>query len=842
MQSKNFSYYATISHQELLQDLQTNLVTGLTSTAVTTLQKQLGINAISGKKIYWWHILLKQFQSPFMYLYLLIALILLVMQEYGNFIIILLCVLVTVITGFLQEYRACMGLESLQRYLKPIARVLRNGTLVNISSKELVPGDVIFLEPGDIIPADARLIKTDDLTIDESSITGESSAVIKSSEALIKKPESMYEAHTIGFAGTVVLTGKATAIVYATGQSSIIGSIAQLTFETVQDSKLAQSTNQLGKLVMSMVIIILIAMFLINIFFKQNISLLNLFLFTITLAVAAIPEALPIVLTFCLSQGAMRLAKHQVIVKRLSAVEDLGSIQLLCTDKTGTITENKLRVVQIYGDQIKTPFLGTISKEVVNIKSGKLTGFDKALWMYATKEDQKRIKDCTILDDAPFDPAKRRSLKIVLIDQINILIVRGAYEEIIERCIPLSVDQKKEIETWIHMQGLAGNRIMAVAYKELSSDSAYKSLWELENNMTLCGCIAFTDPLKKTASHAITRAHKLGIQVRIISGDSPDVCAAIGMQLNIINNINEVITGRELEALPDDTKTDLIKKSTVFARITPEQKYDIIRTLQHDYVVGYLGDGINDAPALKAAHVSLAVQGAAPIAQEAADIILLHNSLRVIIEGVYQGRTVVANTLKYIKTTMASNLGNCYAIAIATLFIDHLPMLPIHILLVNLFSDFPMIAISTDTVDASDLKNPSLFSFKSNIGLVFVLGTISTLFDFIYFALFKSSPAPVLQTGWFIFSILTEVAFIFSVRSNKVALRAKAPSYYLMITALISVASVLILPYTRIGKDVLHFWPLSTTALAKIAMIVAIYFVATEFAKCWYIQKTSTNN
>ncbi len=836
MSQKEFGYYATQPIESLLKEFNTSKKNGLSKEQVLIQQKEFGINQIFNNKIHWWHILLSQFKSPFIFLYILIALLLLFVNEFTNFIIIILCVTITIITGFYQEFRAFSGLKALKRYLKPTARVIRNGKEQEIASAELVPGDIIFLEPGDVIPADIRFIETQDITVDESSITGESISVPKTASDLNEHPESLYEAHTIGFSGTIVSTGKAIAVVFAIGQSSMIGSIAHLTFDTMQDSKLAQSTAQLGHFVIIIVFAILAFMFALNLYIKgSSISLFDLFIFTITLAVAAIPEALPLVITFCLSQGAMRLAKHQVIVKRLSAVEDLGSIQVLCTDKTGTITENKLSIVSTYGIHAENAIIyGSISKETLSRTPKLLNGFDRALWHYLRPNEQHRVKASTLHDEAPFDPIKRRSLRLITFENKTLLIAKGAFEEIIDRCSDISDEEHKKLTLWVEEQGLAGNRIIAIANKEIIQHPTSELLWSLENNMTLLGCISFEDPLKKTASAALAKANKLGIQVKIISGDSPHVCSAIAQQLNLITDAAQVVTGKQLASLSDAQKHEIIKNNAVFARITPEQKYEIIQYLQHQYIVGYLGDGINDAPALKAANVSLAVPGAAFIAKDAADIILLRNSLRVVIEGIHQGRIVVANTLKYIKTTMASNLGNCYAIAIASLLIEHLPMLPIQILLLNLFSDFPMIALSTDTVDTGELKSPALYVLKQNIVIIFLLGIISSFSDFIYFGLFKKYSPEVLQTGWFVLSILTEVAFIFSIRTTRFFLFAKRPSAALLLISLVVCAGTIFLPQTAFGQHVLHFTPLSITHYIYIGLIVVLFFASTEITKYWY--------
>jgi len=417
------------------------------------------------------------------------------------------------------------------------------------------------------------------------------------------------------------------------------------------------------------------------------------------------------------------------------------------------------------------------------------------------------------------------------------IVVRGAPEEILRISPSLPEPEREALITWLAMKGQAGERIIALAKRSVPPATTGISPGDIQD-FSFLGAIAFTDPIKPSAYRAVEKAKELGVALKIITGDSPEVSGAVGVRIGLLDDPTRVITGSVLMAMPPGKRKQAILEYGVFARITPEQKYEIIQSLQRTCTVGFLGEGINDAPALKLAGVSLAVDSAADIAREAADIILLQKNLEVIIEGIRSGREVFANNVKYLKATLASNFGNFYAIAIVSLFIPFLPMLPLQILLVNLMSDFPMISIATDTVDEAELGSPGRYDLKEIVLIATLLGVISTVDDFAFFAVFVGQGAQVLQTCWFVGSILTELVFLFSIRTRLPFYRASRPSSYVMVLTAVAAAATILLPYTSFGQAVFSFTPPSLPSLGIILGLIGRFFVTAELVKIFYYRYT----
>jgi Mg2+-importing ATPase len=554
-------------------------------------------------------------------------------------------------------------------------------------------------------------------------------------------------------------------------------------------------------------------------------------LFAAALGVSVIPEALPVVITFCLTRGAALLAAHQVVVKRLSSIEDLGSMQILCTDKTGTLTENKMTVSQIYGDHEKVLWYATLGSGLTLEALGRAKGFDAAIFAALPAEKHQALNEYEKKNEIPFDPERRKSTVAYQGRQGIELVFRGAPEAIISFCT-LAESEKKEIDQWMHEQGIQGKRILGIAHAHVSKIPA--SLDALETPAQFIGLVSFADPLKPTAQEAVQKAKELGLKIKILSGDTAQVCGAIGMQVGIIENPHQVMEGSAFELLSSEEKHTTVQEFQVFARVTPTQKYDIIKLLQEKYQVGFIGDGINDAPALRIAHVAIAVDDAADIALQSADIIVLHKSLRVIVDGISYGRMTFINTMKFLKTTLAGNLGNFYAIGIASLFIDYVPMLPTQLLLLNFLSDIPLIALSTDTVAEQEISTPQRYDMRDLALITIILGIVSTLFDLMIFAYFYRATPATLQTNWFIASVATELAFMFSIRTSKFMLRSSLPSFTLLFLAGLIATIALILPYSSFGHYYFHFVSPQPAHLIIIGVIVVLYLIATELIKLLY--------
>lgn len=831
---KNFSYYASLSWQEALQkfDVSTN---GLSAQAVIRQRKQHGYNELKTHEAGIFDLIMRQLQSPFIYLLLAVVVISLFLQSFFDAAVIAFVVLLNTVVGFFQEYRAAHALKLLQQFVMPICTVVRDSHEHEINTRELVPGDILVLEPGDIIPADVRIIEAQNLTIDEAVLTGESESVKKSTDVVPSAITELRQAANIGFSGTTVVTGKALGVVFATGANSTLGDIATLTVSTTRLSGFEKSITQFSSFILRLMFISLILIFIANIALKGGqVNIVQLLVFSCALAVSAIPEALPIITTFALAHGAVRLARKKAVVKRLSAIEDLGNVEVLCTDKTGTLTENVSRIEQIMQTSIPETLIYAAlhNRESIKIKQ-QAKGFDAAVDEALSQAERELVKQYTKLAEIPFDPSRRSSVILVQRGDEKLLLLRGSPQEVLKSCV-IDESRAKDIQAWAFEQGLKGNRVLLVAKKEVAGQLSHADLHTYENNMVFVGGIAFGDPLKKTAVAAVAKARMLGVEIKILSGDAKEVCGAIAKQIGLIEDPALVVTGQDFEQMRQDEKIEAVQRYSVFARVSPQQKYEIITLLQRDKYVAYMGDGINDAPALKIANVALAVRGAADIAQEAADIILLKKSLMVIIEGIEEGRTVFANTLKYIRTTLSASLGNFYSVALISLFIDYLPMLPVQLLLVNVLSDLPMISIATDTVSAHDLKRPAKYDMRSIMFLSSILGFVSSLFDAIFFAFFHHLAPAVVQTSWFVLNVLTEIAFIFSVRTILPFFRANMPSLLLFsLSVLVSALSVS-LPFTAIGQELFHFIALSNAELLAILYIVIAYFITTDCVKVLY--------
>jgi Mg2+-importing ATPase len=830
-----FSDYTIGSPEDVFRRLESS-PRGLADAEAQVRARRYGLNSISYRRVTAWTILLSQFRSPFVYLLLGAAVLSFLLREFidGGFIVAF--VLLNAGLGFYQEYHSQHTLKLLQRYTVPRARVLRDGAPHLVPSPEVVPGDVVVLGPGDILPADTRFARTQNLEVNESVLTGESGPVPKQSAALPHPVRAHYQAQNLGFAGTSVVSGTATAVVFATGNATAFGAIAKLSGETPRVSGYSRELGRFSRFTLQLIGATLILLVVANLLIKGgSANITELIIFSIALAVSVTPEALPLVTTFALSRGALRLARHKVVVKRLSSVEDLGSIEVLCTDKTGTLTENTLSVADVTAPDREAALKAAALAGSAATGTTSASPFDAAVTERLPLGARRLLDGYTRIAELPFDPVRRRNTVLVRGFGRTELIVRGAPEVVLARCAGISTKRAKALELWVAGQGDLGHRTLAVAARRIQG-AAPKNLETAEHDLALLGILAFADPIKPTTLAAVRAAEQLGIAVKILTGDSREVTGAVAHTIGLTPSAHDVITGEELAALSPAEQHAAVERYHAFARLSPEQKFTILQLLRERHAVGFLGEGINDAPALAIADVALVVPHAADIAREAADIVLLNPSLHVIVDGIRQGRQVFANITKYITATLSANFGNFYAVAAASLFIPFLPLLPLQILLVNLLSDFPMIAVATDTVDSADLKRPRRYDMKGILLLATVLGVVSTGFDFIFFGVFVGSGESVLQTQWFIGSILTELAFLFSVRARRFFLASKRPSTAVLVLTTLAVLVTVGLPFTGFGQAVFQFQRPATATLMLTLGIVAAYFISTETVKLLYFR------
>ncbi len=824
----NFANYTNKSNQAVIKELSSS-VEGLTFEEANERVKIFGRNEIKSRSTNSLEIFFSQFKSAFIYLLLAAALIAFGLGERIDGLMILFFVAAGVLLGFVQENRAEKSLLALKKFLVNKTKVKRSGKIFEIEKGELVPGDIVVLKTGDIVPADLRLIKEKGLLIDESVLTGESLPVAKHKLSLKGRQEEIFQAKNILFSGTTIVSGGGEGIVVSTGGKAVFGRVAKLVVESRKESAFQRNINKLSGFVFKVILITLAVVFSLNVFIKKGKNTGDFLLFSIALAVSVIPEALPAVTTISLANGALALAKKKVVVKRLSAIEDLGSIDVLCVDKTGTITENNLSICEIRSlDPQKAALYGALSSSVSQEGKPPVNPYDLAFWNYLDQEDKNQVLSSSLLEEIPFDSLRKVNSTLLKIGEEKILIIKGAPEEIFKK---LRDKVGQEDLNWFANQGELGRRVIAIAWKKFEG----KVLKECEeNNLELLGLASFADILKPGVASAVKKANKLGVEIKMITGDSKEVARAIASQIGLISGPEEVITGKELAEMEKEVFFKKIEEFSVFSRISPEQKLEIIEALQGKHQVGFLGEGVNDAPALKVANVSLAAPGAADVAKEASDIVLLQKNLGVIIDGISEGRKIFSNVIKYIKTTLVANFGNFYAVATVSLILPYLPMLPIQILLTNLLSDTPLMVVATDSVDTEDLGAPKSYQLTEIAFLATFLGLVSTIFDFTFFGIFKNSGPANLQTLWFVESVLTELVLIFSIRSKKFFLKAVAPSKKLLLTAGLITLTTLALPFSSPGKDFFHFKKPLSSAILIVIFIVFFYFWTTEIIKILY--------
>lgn len=832
----NFSQYTTKKIEEIFDIFKTGEKGILEKEANERLIKY-GPNEVKTKQTTLFDVFLRQIKSPFVYLLIVAALIALLVGEEIDSLIIAIFVLINVSLGFFQEARAERAILMLKKYFPSKTKALRNGKETIIDKKLLVPGDAVLLNQGDIAPADIIIFRAKNVFIDESVLTGESVPVLKTAEPLKKETKEIFEAKNIVFAGTSIISGEAEGIVIATGKETVLGEVAKLVSTISRESIYEKELLKFSRLILKLVVTTIVFIFLANLIIKGTTNMLEFSVFCIALIVGIIPEALPLVATLSLSKGALKLAKEKVVVKRLSAIEDLGNIEILCSDKTGTLTEGKVILEKVFSKNKEKCLSYALLSSFYVYKGMKLSlgPFDLAISEQINGFIKSSLNNFKSISEIPFSPERfRNSVLVKESGKENILIVKGAPEIILKLSTKFEDGQtNEELKKQIEEEGKKGKRILGIAYKKLDKEEYDQ---KDENNLTFLGYFSFRDPLKPTAKKSIHLAEKLGIQIKILTGDSKGVAGAVAKEIELIKDINKVITGEELEQLSSDEFQKACYDFNVFARVSPTTKYKIIKTLQEKHEVGFLGEGINDTPSLKLANLAIVVDSAADVSREVSDIILLEKDLHVVIDGIKEGRNIFANINKYIKTTLASNFGNYISVAIISLMVTFLPMLPIQILLVNLLSDFPLIAVASDRVDVEELRKPKHYRLNKVIILIVILGLVSTIFDFIFFAIFHKLEPPTIQTLWYVESILTEIILIYSIRTSHFFLKAKRPSFPLLIASIVSISITIGLPFAYVGNKMFHFVRPALNSLLIVFMLIGSYFVLSEIIKLIYFK------
>ena len=779
---------------------------------------------------------LARFKNPLVIILLVASAVSAFTGEVTNFLIISFIVLLSVTLDFVQEYRANAAAEKLRLSVSVRAIALRDGKPVEVAVTQVVPGDVVLLSAGDLIPADGRVLEARDFFVKQALLTGESYPVEKRPGALPEAATDLQEATNAVFMGTSVISGSARVLVVKTGTVTAIGEIADSVSRPSAPTSFEIGTRRFGMLIMRLTVLMVMFVLLVNTLFHK--PLLESFLFAVALAVGLTPGLLPMVISVTLSRGALRMARKQMIVKRLSAIQDLGSMDVLCTDKTGTLTEAKIRLERHVNAE------GQPSERVLELaylnsffETGLKSPLDEAILAHPHID----IGAWKKIDEVPFDFERRRVS--VLIDDGNTrwLVVKGAADEIVGLCTHYEADSAElqrpmdeaalaAIHTRYNALEEEGFRVLGIARRQVPLDHPHAVVGD-ETELVLAGFAAFLDPPKESAASALEALKNVGVAIKIVTGDSDLVTRHVCAQLKI--PVTGLLTGKEIAQLDDLALRARVETVNLFCRVNPSQKDRVILALKaRGHVVGYLGDGINDAPSLHSADVGLSVDSAVDVAKEAADMILLKHDLHVIHAGVLEGRRTFGNIMKYIMMGTSSNFGNMFSMAGAALILPFLPMLPTQILLNNILYDISEVPIPLDEVDAEEILSPHVLDLNFIRNFMLVIGPISSLFDFLTFYIMLAvlqADEKLFQTGWFVESLCTQVLVIFIIRTRGNPLKSHAHPL-LTATSLTVVAIAALLPFTSIGTH-FGFVPPPAKFYFILGAMVLVYLFAVELAK-----------
>ena len=779
-------------------------------------------------------LLFSQFKSPIILILVFAAAVSFFVEDRVDAIIILLIIAISALLSFWQEKGANRAVEKLLTMVKVRVNVLRNGILREISIEDVVPGDIVFLKAGDIVPGDSLLIESKDLFVNEATLTGETYPVEK--QVGILSPETPLSQRTnVLYLGTYVVSGSAKAVVVRTGKETEFGKVAKHLTLRPPLTDFERGIRRFGYFLMGVTFILIVIIFGVNVYFKR--PTLDSLLFALALAVGMTPQLLPAIITINLSHGAKHLAKKKVIVKRLASIENFGSMNVFCSDKTGTLTEGVVKLhsaLDIYGKESNKVFLYAYINAIY--ETGFLNPLDEAIRNYQKVD----ITSYQKLDEVPYDFIRKRLSVLVSKEGKNIIITKGALRNVLEVCSAAEIEEGKiveieklrdKIQKTFENLSEQGFRVLGIAYKEVNLFSISK---DDEVDMTFLGFLVFFDPPKPGILETISELRKLGISFKIITGDNHLVARSLTKYLGIPNPL--ILTGQDLHKMSDEALLKLAPEIDIFAEVEPNQKERIILALKKaGYVVGYMGDGINDASAIYAADVGISVEGAAAVAKEAADIVLLEKDLNILINGVQEGRKTFANTMKYIFMATSANFGNMFSMAGASLFLPFLPLLPKQVLLTNLLTDLPEMAIATDNVDPEMLEKPQRWNMSFIRKFMIVFGPLSSVFDYLTFGvllLVLKATVNQFRTGWFLESVISASLIVLVIRSKRPFFKSK-PGKYLFTVTLITVAITFILPFTLIG-ELFNFTLLPLHFYLFLGIILASYIISAEIVKKFF--------
>lgn len=843
-----------LSERELYMELRTSL-NGLSNEDAKERLEEFGLNKVDAEKpTPAWMIFVHALMDPFVLVLALLMVVSFATRDNEAGIVMGVMILASATISFIQEFRSQKASLALKELIENTCAVTRNGETKEIPMDEVVPGDIVTLATGDMIPADAVLVWTNDLFVNQSSLTGESMPVEKivNVESHDHDSISTIDMSNLIFMGTDVLSGQGKAIILKTGQQTFFGDIAKNA--TKQRGKTAFDTGltQISKLLLRMVLILFPIVFLINGLTKGDWS--SAFFFAIAVAVGLTPEMLPMIVTSNLAKGAMSLSKEKVIVKELPAIQNLGSMDVLCTDKTGTITEDRVVLVQHLNP------LGESNQKVLDmafINSSYQTGWKNLMDIavinfYQENKRELPFNEIKKVDEIPFDFSRRRLTVVVEADSHQIMITKGAVEEMEKVCSHVEIDgevqplttelmeQMRKINRVLNEQGM---RVLTVATKiDAHRDAVYST--DDEKDMTIIGFMGFLDPAKESAATAIQSLHEHGVNVKVLTGDNEVVAAKVCKDVGI--EVDNFLLGVDIDGMTEQELAKTAETTNLYAKLNPMQKSRIIEALQQKgHTVGFMGDGINDAPALRTADVGISVDTAADITKDASSIILLEKSLNVLDKGVVEGRKVFSNMMKYIKITISSNFGNVFSILVASAFLPFLPMLSIQLLVQNLIYDMAQLTIPWDNVDQEEIVSPVKWQVRGLLKFTLSIGPVSSIFDILTFLMMwyvfganTIENQALFQTGWFMIGLVTQTLVVHIVRTRKTPFIKRTASIPVLLSSLLAIVIGVGIVLSPV-REWFDFVSLPTNYWIWFIGITFIYLISVEIAKRLYIHITN---
>ena len=853
--TKLYGQEATLPKEDFIKKYKVK-EEGLSSSEAEERLRNLGLNEIKqAKPKKWYHYFLESLFTPFNCILLGIVAILIYTDiylpptpSYANIIVIAILVTASTLLDFFEEYRSNKAAEELKQLVATTTTVLRNGEKIEIPIREITLGDVVFLSAGSMIPADLRVIEAKDLYVGQSSLTGESDSVKKlvETETPLENLDSIADLDTICFMGTNVISGSAKGIVIKTADSTYFGKVAHTLTLGKPKTAFQKGIESISRLLIRFMLIMIPIVFLLNAW-KHDI--ITAFTFAVAIAIGITPLLLPVILSSSLSKGAIRMSKKKTIVKKLDSIQNFGAMNILCTDKTGTLTEDKIvleKYLDVQGEEdtrvLKHAFLNSY------FQTGLKGNIDEAVIQRAFENNMKEISEkYKKIDEIPFDFSRRRLSVVVSDGTKKQLITKGAVEEILSICTmidykgkvsPITKEIKENIRQISKKLNEDGLRVVAVCQKNDITNIENFSVAD-EKNMILLGFIGFLDPPKESAKESIEKLNRAGIRVMVLTGDNAEVTRCICNKVGI--NSKNIVLGSKLDKLTDVAVLRLLKKTNIFAKLSPIQKARIVRLLRESgNVVGYMGDGINDSPSLTNSDVGISVDTAVDIAKEAADIILLEKDLNVLLDGVTEGRRTYVNLMKYIKLATSFNFGEVVSVVIASALLPFLPETPIQLLVEGLLYDFGQLTLPFDHVDKESLQKPKTFSIKSLKEFMFFMGPLSSAFDMLVFAslwfIFQVRDVATFQTIWFSYSITSNLVGMHIIRTAKLPFVQSNAHKAVYISSISLIIIGILVPFTGLG-NLLGFVPIATKYIFLIFAITLLYCFVAIFAKKIYMKK-----